>query len=124
MSIDEAFNNTVAYYDDWMKKALPNYDDLFGSALAIIPFAQDTAIRVLDLGAGTGLFSAHVLGRYPQATFVLCDVAEKLLDVARERIAKQPAQFSDAVEDYRYLSARSEYDLVISSLSIQHLEHD
>ncbi len=123
MSIDQAFNNAVAYYDAWMKKALPNFNDLFGSALDVIPFAQEAALRVLDLGAGTGLFSAHVLGRYPQASFVLCDVADKLLGVARERFTAQAAQFSYAVEDYRFLSAQTEYDLVISSLSIHHLQH-
>ena len=123
MSIDQAFNNAVDYYDAWMKKALPNFNDLFGSALDVIPFAPEAGLRVLDLGAGTGLFSAHVLGHYPQASFVLCDVADKLLDVARERFSTHAAQFSYAVEDYRFLSARAEYDLVISSLSIHHLEH-
>ena len=123
MSIDEAFNKTIAYYDDWMKKALPNYNDLFGSALAVLPFPVDKPIRVLDLGAGTGLFSKHVLTKYPHADFVLCDVADKMLDVARQRFADQPQRFKYQVLDYRRLAVHAEYDLVISSLSIHHLEH-
>jgi tRNA (cmo5U34)-methyltransferase len=122
MTIDEAFNATVAYYDDWMKGALPNYSDLFGSALAVLPFKSDTALQVLDLGAGTGLFSQHVLDKYPHASFVLVDLAEKMLEVARQRFGDGSDQFQYVVADYRELQGEQEYDLVISSLSIHHLE--
>jgi tRNA (cmo5U34)-methyltransferase len=122
MTIDAAFNATIAYYDEWMKKALPNYDELFGAALALLPFKPDAPIQVLDLGAGTGLFSSHVLGKYPRAAFTLVDLAEKMLGVARQRFGEASAQFKYAVGDYRQLAGTQEYDLVISSLSIHHLE--
>ena len=122
MTIDAAFNATVAYYDDWMTKALPNYSDLFGSAMALLPFKPEAALEVLDLGAGTGLFSKHVLGKYPHARFVLVDLADKMLDVARQRFGDGSDQFQYVVADYRTLEGQAEYDLVISSLSIHHLE--
>lgn len=121
MSIDQAFDRTVAYYDDWMQKALPGYDDLFSVATAVMPFAGDAPIRVLDLGAGTGLFSQHVLQRYPNATFVLTDVAAKMLEVAEQRFADQADQFEFTGGDYRSLQAVGDFDLIISSLSIHHL---
>ena len=121
MTIDQAFDRTVAYYDDWMRKALPGYDDLFTVATAVMPFAGDTSIRVLDLGAGTGLFSQHVLRRYPNATFVLTDVAAKMLEVAKQRFADRADRFELVVEDYRSLQAVGDFDLVVSSLSIHHL---
>jgi tRNA (cmo5U34)-methyltransferase len=122
MTIDEAFDASVAYYDDWMMKALPNYDDIFGAALALLPFKADASLDVLDLGAGTGLFSKHVLGKYPHANFVLVDLAEKMLGVARQRFGNDSDQFQYVLGDYRKLEGESEYDLVISSLSIHHLE--
>jgi tRNA (cmo5U34)-methyltransferase len=122
MTIGEAFDATVAYYDDWMIRALPNYADIFSSALALLPFEPQTALDVLDLGAGTGLFSKHVLGKYPQAHFVLVDLAEKMLGVARQRFGNDSGQFQYVLGDYRQLEAQEEYDLVISSLSIHHLE--
>jgi tRNA (cmo5U34)-methyltransferase len=121
MSIDQAFDRTVAYYDDWMKKALPGYNDLFSVATTVMPFAGDAPIRVLDLGAGTGLFSQHVLQRYPNATFVLTDVAAKMLEMAEQRFAEQAGRFEFVIEDYRNLQAAGDFDLVISSLSIHHL---
>ncbi len=93
MTIDQAFNASVEYYDDWMKKALPNYGDIFGTATDLIPFDTTARIDVLDLGAGTGLFSKHVLDKYPQANFVLYDVADKMLGVAQERFRQRHLQF-------------------------------
>jgi len=124
MTIDQAFNASVEYYDDWMKKALPNYGDIFGTATDLIPFDTAAQIDVLDLGAGTGLFSKHVLDKYPQANFVLYDVADKMLGVAQERFRQQHLQFKYIVGDYRTLQVAQEFDLVISSLSIHHLTDD
>jgi tRNA (cmo5U34)-methyltransferase len=122
MTIEQAFNATVDYYDDWMRKALPNYDDIFGAAVDLIPFGPTARPQVLDLGAGTGLFSQHVLGKYPRAEFTLFDLAEKMLAVARERFGAYPPQFKFVTGDYRTLNATQEFDLVISSLSIHHLD--
>ena len=124
MTIDEAFNASVGYYDDWMMKALPNYSDIFSSALELLPFDPQAALQVLDLGAGTGLFSQHVLGKYPHANFVLVDLAEKMLGVARERFGNASEQFKYVLGDYRQLEGQTGYDLVISSLSIHHLEDE
>ena len=122
MSIDQAFNNSVEYYDSWIRKAVPGYDDLFAIAGEMIPFAADSAIDVLDLGAGTGLFSGKVVEKYPLGRFVLYDIAGKMLDVARERFSKDPDRFSYVVGDYRNLRDVGSFDLVISSLSIHHLD--
>ena len=124
MSIDKAFNDSFTYYDEWMMKALPNYGELFATATSLPTFDENAAIKVLDLGAGTGLFSMHILNRYPKANFVLCDLAEKLLDIAKERFADNKSQFEYIIEDYRNLSGKAEYDLIISSLSIHHLQHE
>ena len=124
MTIDEAFDASVAYYDDWMMKVLPNYADIFSAALALLPFKAETALEVLDLGAGTGLFSSHVLGKYPRANFVLVDLAEKMLGVARARFGTNSDQFQYVLGDYRNLEGQQDYDLVISSLSIHHLDDE
>jgi tRNA (cmo5U34)-methyltransferase len=124
MTVGQAFNASVDYYDDWMKKALPNFDDLFGSAIALIPFASTQPIDVLDLGAGTGLFSYHVLEKYPQARFVLYDLADKMLEVARDRFRSCLPQAEFVTGDYRTLRVTHDFDLVISSLSIHHLTDD
>lgn len=121
MTVGQAFDRSVKYYDNWMKLALPNYTGIFSTSLEVIPFAVNEFIEVLDLGAGTGLFSQHVFTKYPHARFVLCDLAPKMLEVARERFQPYPDQFKFIVKDYRDYQSAKQYDLVISSLSIHQL---
>jgi tRNA (cmo5U34)-methyltransferase len=121
MTIASAFNASADDYDNWMKKALPCYDDLFQTARELIPFEQDAHVKVLDLGAGTGLFAQHVLEKYPHSNFVLVDIAENMLAVARERFREHLNQFQFIAADYRDLQDLGSFDLVISSLSIHHL---
>lgn len=124
MTIDQAFNASIEYYDDWMKKALPGYSDIFKTAVDCVPFLSGNPIRVLDLGAGTGLFSQFILQSYPLASFTLVDVAEKMLDVARTRFQAETGQFQFEVSDYRNLEKKNDFDLIISSLSIHHLKDE
>ena len=121
MAIGDAFDAAVGYYDDWIKKALPGYDELFTTAASLVPFESGRPFDVVDLGAGTGLFSTHVLDAYPHARFTLVDLAEKLLDVARSRFAELPGQFAYLTADYRTIEPPPIFDVVVSSLSIHHL---
>ena len=57
MTIGQTFDESVEYYDAWVKIAIPSYDEIFSIAKKLIPFATHDRIEVLDLGAGTGLFS-------------------------------------------------------------------
>ncbi len=121
MTIDQAFNATIDYYDTWMKAALPNFHDLFQAGIDVLPFDPQAKLSVLDLGAGTGLFSQQVSLKYPHAHFVLYDLADQMLDVARLRFQATPQKIEVILGDYRELDASRKYDLVISSLSIHHL---
>ena len=121
MTIDDAFNKTVAYYDSWVQKALPCYDELFKVAVECIPYPPSDRLQILDLGAGTGLFSWHVLQKYGNSSFTLIDVAEKMLDVSKQRFEKRNEQFSYIVGDYVESLPELKFDLIISSLSIHHL---
>jgi hypothetical protein len=44
VTIGDAFNATVDYYDDWMRIALPGYADLFGTATDVVPAVPQDAI--------------------------------------------------------------------------------
>ena len=113
------------YYDDWIKKAISCYHDIFSIATEIIPFSRNSKIRVLDLGAGTGLFSKFIIAKYPYAKFILYDVAYKMLMVAKERFKNKSNQFKFIIDDYKNLKTKKigDFDLVISSLSIHHLDN-
>ncbi len=123
MPIARAFNRTSEYYDAWMKQALPRYEELFSTAVELMALPAEAELRVLELGAGTGLFSERVLQKFPHASFVLYDVADELLELARTRFSPHAEHFEFVLDDYMNLSESDAFDLVISSLSIHHLEH-
>jgi tRNA (cmo5U34)-methyltransferase len=122
--IDNAFNKSVDYYDSWIRKALPCYDELFSVAVESIPFPEDKKLDILDLGAGTGLFSWLIFKRYRKANFTLIDVADKMMAVAQKRFSEFGHQFSYIISDYREVLPEPPSDLIVSSMSIHHLNDD
>ena len=112
MAIGDAFDASVDYYDQWIRIALPGYDELFRTAVNLNPFDSSRPFEVLDLGAGTGLFSKHVIDAFPNARFTLVDLAVKLLDVARSRFSGCSAQFAYMTADFREIESPPQYDVV------------
>ncbi|MGV1100598.1 class I SAM-dependent methyltransferase [Thiovibrio sp. JS02] len=122
MFVQEAFDKYAEDYDGGRRRLIPCFDDFYGTALGCIPFPVEQALRVLDLGAGTGLFAAMIAARYPRAILTLVDVSEKMLACARRRFAAQTGKVSFLAADYsRDLAVTPPFDLVISALSIHHL---
>jgi len=122
MKIRDLFDQCATAYDRDRPVLVPCFDDFYGAALSAIPFDLNAPIKVLDLGAGTGLLAAMVAKAFPSASIHLTDISEAMLDQARQRFGDTP-RITYAVQAHTRLSARSKYDLVISALSIHHLAH-
>ncbi len=121
------FNEAAAGYDRACRQLVPCLDGFYGAVVEGLPFGRDEELRVLDLGAGTGLLSATVAERFPAARITLVDFSVEMLRVARWRFADEPGRFEYQVMDYARdpLPGRlGDFDLVVSALSIHHLTHD
>lgn len=121
MSIKQAFDNGAKNYDLARKQLIPCFDDFYGTALEIITFQPTTSIKVLDLGAGTGLFSSLVAQLFPNAEFTLYDISYKMLEEAENRFSNIDVKVNYAVKDYSNEPIDGTFDLIISALSIHHL---
>jgi tRNA (cmo5U34)-methyltransferase len=118
----QAFSEAAAEYDLWVKQAIPRYDEIFSVAVEVVPFDSAKRIIVADLGAGSGLFSRHVLAAYPKAVFTLVDASSEMLDKARIRFDRQSESFTFIEQRLEAFSVPERFDVVISSLAIHHLE--
>lgn len=122
MSIQQAFNSVAADYDQQRRLLIPCFDDFYQTAIAVIPHPAETALKVLDLGAGTGLFAAMVQAAFPRAELTLIDLAEDMLEQAKLRFQRLGHSPKIVLSDYSQVDLQGPYDLVISALSIHHLD--
>jgi malonyl-CoA O-methyltransferase len=78
--------------------------------------------RVLELGCGTGLFSRHLVARYPDGHFVLTDVAPAMIAECRRNLAGLGcAHISYEVMDAGEAGGHAELDLIVSSMTLHWL---
>lgn len=115
------FDEAAQGYDRARWQLVPPFDDFYRTVVESIPHEADAAIRVLDLGAGTGLLSTFVARAFPHARITLVDVSPQMLGMARRRFADEPERFELRVMDYAREPLPGEYEAVVSALSIHHL---
>jgi tRNA (cmo5U34)-methyltransferase len=115
----EVFDITASTYDADRAKLIPCFDAFYRRTTDLIPAG---ASRILDLGAGTGLLTTFVRTWYPRAAIHLIDVSAPMIDLARQRLAKDP-NVTFEVADYTTAPLAESYDAVVSALSIHHLEN-
>ena len=124
MSVRAAFDASADRYDRLRRSLIPCFDDFYRTAVEVIPFEASAPIRVLDLGAGTGLMSAFVLDAFPDSRVTLVDLSDAMLARARARFAATPERVDLVAMDYARAEIPGTYDLVISAVSIHHLADD
>lgn len=115
-----SFDSIAQQYDAHRRHLIPCYDDFYAVATELATGGGPEP-RVLDVGAGTGLMTRHILDRRPSAVCTLVDFAEEMLNVARKRFAGLP-NVRYIAGDYQDVDLGGDYDVIVSSLSIHHLD--
>jgi tRNA (cmo5U34)-methyltransferase len=114
------FEATAATYDRDRMKLIPGHERFYAAALALIP---EDAKCIVDLGAGSGLFSAMVHAARPQAKLHMIDFSANMLALAKERLGESP-KLHYTLADYSTAALPTGCDAIVSALSIHHLEDD
>lgn len=122
--IRAVFDRAAASYDAGRRQLIPCFDEFYATALELVAEAAPSGGRILDLGAGTGLLTALVAETRPDLDFTLTDLSEDMLDRARARFAGRPDKVHFRVMDHLSLADTAAYDVVMSALSIHHLEDE
>ncbi len=124
-ALRSAFENAVPRYDALRRQLIPHFDAFYGTALDLLEEAVGAGeFRCVDLGVGTGLLSEMILARFPGAQIEGVDLAPKMLDAARERLATYGARLHFTLADYATAPLAEPLDAVVSALSIHHLDHE
>ncbi|MBE9185946.1 class I SAM-dependent methyltransferase [Microcoleus sp. LEGE 07076] len=121
-AVRQQFEQRAFDYDGLIPRLIPHYREQQDLILQLIPFETNANIKVLDLGAGTGILSALILQAFPQAKVLAFDIAQNMLKICQtnlsafgKRLRLQQGNFAE--DDFG-----SGYDLVVSGLAIHHLD--
>jgi tRNA (cmo5U34)-methyltransferase len=117
--IRNAFNAFATEYDAQRGYVIPELRQFYGAAVWAAESIEKTP-AILDIGAGTGLLSAFMLQKFPDASMTLLDIAENMLDIARQRFSGRE-NIRYVISDYSRSDLFGPYDIICSALSIHHL---
>ena len=117
----------VARYDADMAVMHPNRSRMVEIALEVLPFGREEPLQALDIGVGTGYFTARFLEAFPRASVHALDGAEAMIELAKERLGRRQQNVMFSVGDFRDLGrilAGQRFDVVFSSYALHHLARD
>lgn len=111
--IAQSFGRAAATYDSVAQLQR----DVGAELLQYLPDELPANARVLDLGSGTGFFTAQLHGKYPVAQIIGVDIAQGMLQFARTTHADEIYWLGGDAENLPL--ADQSVDVIFSSLAIQ-----
>jgi len=121
--VAEFFGERAESYEEFIPRVVPYYHECNALLLDLVPQAPDAPLRVLDIGAGTGVLSALVLERFANASLVAIDMSDQMLAECAAKLAPWQSRVALRQGEFPHGGIGSGYDLVISSLTLHHLSH-
>mgnify|MGYP003575935583 CR=1 FL=1 len=118
--VKDHFGSISREYDRQRPYLIPCFHEFYTACYPLVK-RLGKAQTILDLGAGTGLFSYFIYLIRPELNYTLTDLSPEMLDAARERF-KGLKNFRFQELNFAAESLPGKYDLIISALSIHHLE--
>jgi tRNA (cmo5U34)-methyltransferase len=94
--------------------------------LRVIEARGEPVERFIDLGCGSGVLTQALLSRYSQATGVLVDFSEPMLEAARSQCSQQANQLSFVNQDFgdkgwiSTVNHQAPFDVIMSAYAIHH----
>jgi tRNA (cmo5U34)-methyltransferase len=76
--IREHFEAEAEEFDEIIKKLIPYYDQMIRALIDSLNFDNNSVIRIIDLGCGTGTVAKRISEKFPNSKIVCLDIASKL----------------------------------------------
>jgi len=115
----------VASYDADMEVMHPNRSKMIQVMLGFLSESVEDEFTVLELGAGTGYFTAHLLGAFPGAHVIGIDGAARMVEIARARLGPLADRVEFVVADFRRTASLTiepgTVRAAVSSYALHHL---
>lgn len=120
MDIKAQFNLISKEYDSKRKNFIPCYNDFYDTTTKFIASNIKYPTSIIDLGAGTGLLTSFWYKYFPNSSYLLVDIANDMLEIAKKRFSEISNISFDSL-NYINCFPDKVFDIAISALSIHHL---
>jgi tRNA (cmo5U34)-methyltransferase len=112
---------------DERRGAIPLGSEQVGVMLRLVRHFRPEPRSIVDLGCGDGFLARALLAEYPEASAVLIDHSEPMLERARLAMATEADRCEIVQGDLRVplrqFAGRAPADVVVSGFAIHHLPH-
>ena len=119
--VKNAFDNAADSYDSKRKEIIPHMDVYYQTAVELTKDYENP--KILDLGAGTGILTEMLYDLHPDSRITLLDMSANMLSRAKNKF-EGIDNFEYIEDNYLTRDFKQSYDIIISSLSIHHLDDD
>jgi ubiquinone/menaquinone biosynthesis C-methylase UbiE len=120
--------HSQSYVDEWIKRDESRDEERrprIRHMIAAATLPADTALSVLDIGAGYGFVTEEVLRAFPRARVTLQDYSDLMLTRARQHLAGSAGQLSfvlaDLTDPHWTDRLGGPFDLIVSAIAIHNL---
>ena len=110
-----AFSGAVATYDGEAQVHRHTAERLAGK-ISGLPLGPSPI--VLEVGCGTGLFTAELAALFANATLLISDLSPAMVESCRRRLGEKPGRFFLAMDGEAPVSPNN-LDMIASSLTVQ-----
>ena len=84
--IKKHFEGEAHEFDELIRRLSPAYDEMLDALVLALPRERSEAFQAIDLGCGTGTVAKRLKDAYPQARITCVDLAENMLEMARDKL--------------------------------------
>ena len=122
-TIKEHFETEAFEFDSHIVRIIPYYEQMITALIDSVHFEQLAAIRIIDLGCGTGTVAKQLGDKFPNSTIVCLDIASKMIEIAKYKLSgRKNTEF--IVGDFSNIDFKEPFDVVVSSLALHHIQTD
>ena len=122
-TIKEHFETEAFEFDSQIIKIIPYYEQMITALIDSVQFEPFAAIRIIDLGCGTGTVAKRLGDKFPNSTIVCLDIASKMIEIAKYKMSgRKNTEF--IVGDFSKIEFKEPFDVVVSSLALHHIQTD
>ena len=93
----------------------PETEELLELAISEIKKLNSSAVKILDIGTGSGIIPIVLKKHFPHATISAIDYSEKALEIARKNAEFHQSAINFIHQNYLEASMSQAYDIIISN---------